>query len=281
MENNSKQIITTRSPGKINLFLHVLRKREDNYHELETIFQFLDFCDFLTFELIDTPDIFRQDDHGFQLPEQDLIIQAAQLLCSTLKIKNPTGVKITLNKQIPPGSGMGGGSSNAATTLVALNKLWNLNLPREDLLPMARQLGADVPVFIHGQSCWASGIGDILENFDVPETWYCICIPQVLVSTQRVFQHPDLPRSHQPISHCDFQNGETCNDLESVTRSLYPEVDQAISIMSQFGKAQMNGSGSSVFVKCDSKHQAQQLSKKLPNRLNCFVSKTLNDIRGY
>ncbi len=266
------------SPGKINLFLHITGQRNDGYHLLETVFQFLGFSDTLKFERLESDDIIRQDDHDFALPDMDLIIQAATLLRSRCNPGRADGVKITLSKVIPPGSGMGGGSSNAATTLMALNQLWQVGLGKNQLLALAVQLGADVPVFVHGKSCWATGTGEIFTNFAPPENWYCFCIPSMAVSTAEIFSSPDLTRNHPSISQADFFRGEISNDLEWVTRKHCPQVDQALSTLNQYGKAQMNGSGSSVFLRCDSAKQANEICQKLPADLPGFVTRSMNHI---
>ena len=277
--------LVMRSPAKINLFVHVTGQRNDGYHLLETAFQFLDFADILKFESIEDNRIIRHDNHHFSLPQNDLIIRAAELLREKTQPNKASvkhsGVKITLTKKIPPGSGMGGGSSNAATTLLALNRLWDLGLSRDELLSLAGQLGADVPVFIHAKSCWATGIGDIFESFEPRQHWYCICIPSTTVSTATVFSHPHLRRAHHPISKADFHNDKTTNDLEPITRLLYPQVDQALKTLAQYGDAKMNGSGSSVYLRCICKGDANKIRIQLPPHLKCIVTRTLNDITEY
>ncbi len=281
MPGNIPDSLVLRSPAKINLFLHVTGKRDDGYHELETVFQFLDYRDLLRFELTGESGIVRIDDHPYLLPQSDLIIRSAELLTSTLGLKNPAGVKVTLTKVIPPGSGMGGGSSNAATTLLALNRLWNLHLTRPELQSLAKQLGADVPVFIYGHSCWATGIGDEFERFDPEQYWYCICVPEVFASTEVVFHHPDLCRNHPPVSKLEFRQGKVCNDLEAVSRSLYPEIEESLELLNQYGQARMNGSGASVFLQCESEVIARQIRDKMPDHLHCIVARSLNNIRDY
>ena len=273
--------LVVRSPGKINLFLHVTGKRSDGYHYLETAFQFLDFSDILKFEITEDNRIFREDTHGYCLPVNDLTVRAATLLREKFATDLSTGVKITLIKNIPPGSGMGGGSSNAAVTLTALNRLWNLGLTRTELLPLAAKLGADVAVLIHGKSCWATGIGDSFEYFEPRQFWYVLCIPRVEVSTARVFSHPELQRNHPSITQAAYLQGSTVNDLEPITRKLYPEVGEALTILGQFGDAKMNGSGSSIFLRCDSKGEANQVRQNLPSHLSAKVVRALNDITEY
>ena len=285
MTSSKLNPLVMRSPAKINLFVHVTGQRGDGYHLLETVFQFLDFADILKFESIEDNRIIRYDNHDFSLPQNDLIIRAAELLREKIQPNNASGnlsgVKISLTKKIPPGSGMGGGSSNAATTLLALNRLWHLDLSRNELLSLSAQLGADVPVFIYAKSCWATGIGNIFESFEPPQYWYCICIPSVAVSTARIFAHPQLQRTHRPISKVDFHNGHTSNDLEPVTRLLHPQVDQALNALAQYGNAKMNGSGSSLYLRCACQGDANEIRHQLPPHLKCVVARTLNDITEY
>jgi 4-diphosphocytidyl-2-C-methyl-D-erythritol kinase len=268
--------LTLLSPAKINLFLHVTGQRADGYHRLETVFQFLDFYDTLQFQATPGNTVIREDEHNYDLPSQDLIIQAARLLSNYCNLKSLPGVKITLTKNIPPGSGMGGGSSNAATTLLGLNKLWELGLSKSDLLSLAQKLGADVPIFVHGLACWAEGIGDEFSSFTTNETWYCIYIPAVRVSTEMIFQHPDLPRNHKTLSKDNFQYENTTNDLQPITRELFPEVNSAFELLERYGSPRMNGSGSSIFLACDSKKEAEKVKNSLPNPRQCVVTKSLN-----
>jgi 4-diphosphocytidyl-2-C-methyl-D-erythritol kinase len=278
--NNLKPLVM-RSPGKINLFLNVSGRRSDGYHNIETVFQFLDFPDILKFEVTRDHHILRVDTHEYSLPENDLTVRAATLLREKFGNSQSGGVKITLAKSIPPGSGMGGGSSNAAITLIALNRLWRLGLSRQDLLPLAAELGADVPVFVYGKSCWATGIGDVFESFEPRQFWYVLCFPRVEVSTARVFSNFQFQNSQPAISKATFLQGNTANDLEPITRILYPEVDEALTILEEFGDARMNGSGSSVFLRCESKGEANQVQQSLPSYLAAKVVRALNDITEY
>ena len=273
--------LVVRSPAKINLFLHVTGRRADGYHDLETAFQFLDFSDTIRFELETGTGISRIDDHDFSLPKNDLCIRAAHLLAEAGGLNPPPATRISLSKIIPPGSGMGGGSSNAATVLKSLNRLWNTDLDQEKLLELAAVLGADVPLFIHGKSCWATGIGDRFEEFNPQPDWYCFCIPPVEVSTEAVFNHPDLTRDHPLISAFEFYDGQAVNDLEPVARTLYPAVDHALRCLGQFGPAQLNGSGGSVFLRCPSRGHAESIKEALPGNFNPQVIRTLNDITQY
>jgi 4-diphosphocytidyl-2-C-methyl-D-erythritol kinase len=269
---------SVKSYAKINLFLHVTGRREDGYHFLETIFQFLNIEDTLTFRPASSHQVNRIDEHEFDIPANDLIIQAATLLKSQSDNPNLPGVDITLKKRIPPGTGMGGGSSNAASTLIALNRIWKLGKSRDQLLELAIRLGADVPVFVHARSCWATGIGDILKPFTPKEKWYCIYIPEVSVSTAKIFSDPKLTRNHPHVSMDDYPSAETTNDLEAVTRNLFGEVDDAFKLLSKYGNPRMNGSGSSVFIACKSKTHALSIKGALPTGSPCLVARSLNTI---
>lgn len=258
-------VVQLPSPAKINRFLHVIGKRADGYHELETQFQFLEFADQLSFK--SSPNIIRIDQHGFALPEEDLTIRAAKLLQSTCPQAAERGVTITLEKMIPPGSGLGGGSSNAATTLIALNHLWQLGLTRAQLAQLGLQLGADVPLFVHGRAAFASGVGEVLRPSDAEEQWLCVCIPPVEVSTTKVFNHPQLA---QHLDNLQASNNpsrktedSTTNDLEAITTSLYPQVGDALKRMRCYTDARMSGSGSAVFAGYSSRKKAEQLSAQL------------------
>lgn len=257
-------------------------RRADGYHQLETRFQFLEFADTLRFEALEQPRIRRIDRHDFELPEADLSICAARLLQATVPEAAGRGVTITLHKVIPPGSGLGGGSSNAATTLLALNHLWKLGMTRRRLAALGLQLGADVPVFVHGRAARAGGIGEVLEpcDPDPAERWLCVCLPPVNVSTARVFSHPQLRRIPRirppamPAGGCDPD--KTGNDLEPVTALLYPEVAEALAHLRRYGDARLSGSGAAVYAEFDSRAQAAQAATRLPGDLHGFVTRSVN-----
>lgn len=270
------------APAKINLFLHVTGRRNDGYHLLQTAFQFLEFADELEFETMEH-EIIRIDHHPFDIPEKDLIISAAHRLREMASVPESCGAKITLRKRIPPGSGMGGGSANAAMTLVALNKLWCAGQTTEKLIEIAATIGADVPVFVFGHAAWAEGIGEKLVAFEPAERWYVIAIPQCSVSTERIYNHPDLIRSTPAILPGDFRFEDCQNNLEPVTSILFPEVAHTIALLADFGTPRMNGSGASVFLPCASKFQAQavcrQVGKENPDSaLQLLVTKGVNQL---
>ena len=269
------------SPSKINLFLHILRRRADGYHELQTLFQLLDYGDELTFkpnnsgilELHQTAESQKQ-----ALPaSQNLILKAAQLIQQTTDIKN-LGVEIGLYKRIPVGAGLGGGSSNAATTLKALNKVWKCNLSDQELAALGLRLGADVPFFLRGQSAWGEGIGEKLKPIKLERTWFAIITPDCSVSTARIFSHENLTRNTQAIKMADFLAGSSRNDCETVTRKLYPQVDEALSWLSKHAEARMTGTGSSVFAKFSSKKEARSVLEELPNDMRGFVAEGINSL---
>ncbi len=201
--------------------------------------------------------------------EDDLCVRAARLLQAVVPEAAGRGVTITLHKTIPPGSGLGGGSSNAATTLLALNHLWQLRLTRERLAALGLQLGADVPVFVHGRAARASGIGEVLVPCDPAEQWLCVCLPPVNVSTARVFSHPQLRRTAPPPAPPpgDLDPDKTGNDLEPVTALLYPQVADALAQLRRYGNARLSGSGAAVYAGFDSRKQAEHAAAQLPGDL--------------
>lgn len=272
--NHSAAALDLPAPAKINRFLRVIGQRADGYHQIETQFQFLDFADSLRFENAPAPHIRRIDQHHYNLPKDDLIIRAARLLqaedATATATASTRGAVITLHKKIPPGSGLGGGSSNAATTLLALNQLWQLGLSRARLAELGAQLGADVPLFVGGRAALASGIGDLLKPCAPAEQWLCVCLPPVQVSTAEVFAHPNLARASADAPH------PTGNDLEPITTLLHREVADALTHLRRYGDAQMSGSGAAVYVGFDSRAQAEQAVAQLPDHLPGFASRACN-----
>ncbi|MGH8752681.1 MAG: 4-(cytidine 5'-diphospho)-2-C-methyl-D-erythritol kinase, partial [Burkholderiales bacterium] len=212
------------APAKLNLFLHVVGRRQDGYHLLQSVFRFLDYADSLSFRVRDDGVIKRD----YALPgvpeEDDLCAQAAKLLQRTAGTR--LGVEITLKKKLPLGGGLGSGSSDAATTLMALNRLWKLGFTREKLQHMGLQLGADVPVFVFGQSAFAEGVGEVLQPISLPPAWYVVLVPKVNVSTAEIFTDPELTRNTNRIKITAFSTGQVHNDLEPVVCRKYPQVAQ-------------------------------------------------------
>ncbi|MDH3690569.1 MAG: 4-(cytidine 5'-diphospho)-2-C-methyl-D-erythritol kinase [Gammaproteobacteria bacterium] len=262
------------APAKINLFLHITGRRDDGYHELQTIFQFLEFSDYLSFAV-------RRDRaiaSGNSVPaidsHEDLAVRAAQLLQARANVNR--GVDIHLDKRIPIGGGLGGGSSDAATTLLALNELWDVGWSVDQLAQLAIQLGADVPVFVGGHAAWAEGVGELLTPVSPPQRWYLILAPPVRVSTAAVFAHPELTRHSTPITIRDFHAGQVRNDLETVVCGLYPEVGEALGWLSKFGSARMTGSGGCVFLPVDSEADGLSILAQRPDGCHGFVTKGTN-----
>mgnify|MGYP002632390036 CR=1 FL=1 len=268
------ETLTLNSPAKLNLMLHITGQREDGYHNLQTAFQFIGLYDELTFEFNDSGAVQRFGDNQ-DIPEQDdLIIKAARLL----KKQTPTsfGVDITIKKHIPIGGGLGGGSSNAATTLMALNKLWGLGLNQAQLQQLGVQLGADVPIFIFGQSAWAEGVGDLLTPINLPENWFFVLHPQVFVSTGQIFSSKHLTRDSHPIKIRAFLEGEGRNVCEPVACELYPEIQSAIDWLSRFSPARMTGTGACVFAAFDSAEKANTVQSQLPQNWTGYVVQGLS-----
>lgn len=263
-----------KSPAKLNLMLHITGQRVDGYHLLQTVFQFIDLYDYLTFETTENGLVSRS---GSQTPvdeTDDIILLAAKLLQSRCKVKQ--GARYSIEKHIPIGGGLGGGSSNAATTLLVLNKLWKLNLDRSDLATLGLELGADVPVFIEGESAWASGIGEDLTPIDLPKSWYVVIYPQIFVSTGKIFASEQLTRNCDPITIRAFLAGAGCNVCEPVACQLYPDIQKSIDWLSQYSKAKMTGTGACVFASFDSLEQAESVKSLAPEHWSTFVVKAMN-----
>ena len=260
------------APAKINLFLHVTGRRADGYHTLQTVFQFLDHSDDVEINVSDDGRIERNGDVAGVAPETDLTLRAARLLQA--HTGTPLGARIELHKRIPIGGGLGGGSSDAATTLLALNRLWGLNRSRTELAALGLQLGADVPVFVQGRTAWAEGVGEQLTPVTLPETWYVVLVPPVAVSTAAVFARLQLTPYSPAITIRDFQTGRTRNDLEPTVRAQYPAVDAALRWLARFGAARMSGSGSCVFIAVASAEAGHAILAQAP--IAGFVARSLN-----
>lgn len=262
------------APAKLNLFLHVVGRRPDGYHLLQSVFRFLDFGDRLSFTRRDDGEVRRQSEIAAVPPEQDLCVRAARALQEATGCTH--GVDIVLEKRLPMGGGLGGGSSDAATTLLALNRLWNVNLRRVELEKIGLSLGADVPVFIFGRSAFAEGVGERLQPVSLPPAWYVVLVPPVHVSTAEVFAARELTRDTNPIKIADFSAGVGHNDLESVVVRKYPVVAEYLSWLSQFGKARMTGSGACVFAAFDNESAALEVIAQCPQGMNGFVARGLD-----
>ncbi|MBI1733071.1 MAG: 4-(cytidine 5'-diphospho)-2-C-methyl-D-erythritol kinase [Gammaproteobacteria bacterium] len=262
------------APAKLNLFLHVLGRRADGYHLLQTAFQFIDLCDELDFTARSDGRIVRHSE-CHEIPEAaDLAVRAAGALRAAAGVG--AGADIRIRKRIPIGGGLGGGSSDAATALVALNALWGAGMPEPELLRIGLTLGADVPVFIAGHAAWAEGVGEHLTPIDPPEEWALVVHPGVHVSTARVFQHPELTRNTPAITIRAFLEGGGANDCEAVVRKMHPEVGAALDWLRRYGEARLTGTGACVFLRCDSAGKAEQVRDDLPAHLSGFVVRGCN-----
>jgi 4-diphosphocytidyl-2-C-methyl-D-erythritol kinase len=267
------------APAKLNLFLHILGRRPDGYHELQTCFQFVDLCDEITIEVRSDGQIRRAVEIPGLPAEADLCVRAAKALQAASG--SALGADISLAKKIPVGGGLGGGSSDAATCLLALNHLWGVHWPSEKLAALGLKLGADVPVFVRGRVAWAEGVGERLTPLYPPlaptEANYLILKPNVFVSTAAVFQDPELTRNSAPITIHGFLASGGRNDCLGVVRRRYPEVAHALDWLSVFGTARLTGTGACVFLACETLDLAQEIMRKVPPEFEGFLARGLND----
>ncbi|OOF70533.1 4-(cytidine 5'-diphospho)-2-C-methyl-D-erythritol kinase [Rodentibacter caecimuris] len=261
-------------PAKLNLFLYINGKLENGYHELQTLFQFLDFGDWLTIEPTNdgkiclTPDI-----KGIPL-EQNLIYRAARLLQQHTKTSQ--GVKITLDKIMPMGGGIGGGSSNAATTLVALNYLWNTNLSLTTLAQLGLKLGADVPVFVQGKAAFAEGVGEKMTPCTPEQKWYVVLKPNVSISTATIFNDPNLPRNTAKKTLSELLTQKYTNDCQKIVINHYPQVEQALNWLLKYAPARLTGTGACVFAEFTDEQSAQAVFSQKPEHFFGFIAQGLN-----
>ncbi|MBV8911228.1 MAG: 4-(cytidine 5'-diphospho)-2-C-methyl-D-erythritol kinase [Gammaproteobacteria bacterium] len=262
------------APAKLNLFLHITGRRPDGYHELQTIFQLLDLCDTLTIEAREDGRIERTAGLADIEPETDLTLRAARALKEATGTSY--GASIAVTKRIPVGGGLGGGSSDAATALVALNEVWGCGMTLVDLSALALPLGADVPVFVHGFSAWADGIGERLTRIELPERWFLILFPGVGVSTREVFQAPELTRNSPLITIRAFFETGGRNDCEAVVRARSSEVAAAFEWLSRFTQPRLTGTGSCVFGSFARAAEAERLAARVPDRWKSFVARGLS-----
>jgi 4-diphosphocytidyl-2-C-methyl-D-erythritol kinase len=262
------------APAKLNLFLHVVGRRPDGYHLLQSVFRFIDYGDTLRFVVREDGAVTRSNPIAGLPPEQDLCVRAAMLLqrhsgCSL-------GAEITLEKRLPLGGGLGGGSSDAATTLLVLNRLWDLRLSRPELQSLGLQLGADVPAFVFGVSAFAEGVGEQLQAISLPPAWYVVLTPPVQVATGEVFASPQLTRDTIPIRMSDFSAGRVRNDLEPVVCSNYPVVAEYLDWLKGYGDARMTGSGACVFAAFGTESEARDVFAQRPAEMQGFVARGLD-----
>jgi 4-diphosphocytidyl-2-C-methyl-D-erythritol kinase len=278
----SKDILVLRSPAKLNLFLHIIGRRPDGYHLLQSVFQLIDWCDTITLKAIPENEVHRVNPIPGVPPEQDLVVRAAKLLKEFCQFD--AGVEIGLQKEIPMGAGLGGGSSDAATTLIGLNVLWNLQLDKATLAKLGLQLGADVPFFIHGQNAFVEGIGEKIQGLELENRDFLVIFPKQGITTSSIFQDPGLTRDHAQITIDGFLASpwsDLSNDCQAVAVRICPEVKQALDWISQAvsgSEPRMSGSGSSVFVVLDPKTNTAKLENLLQNLPKGWVGRIVRGL---
>ena len=267
-------MIRVPSPAKLNLFLHITGRRENGYHELQSIFQLIDLCDWMEFEQLDSTEIHIDGLNSIEL-EKNLIYKATQILKPFAKTLS--GLKIRIEKNIPMGAGLGGGSSNAATTLRIVNQLWSCGLNIEQLANLGLKLGADVPIFVHGKNAWAEGIGEHLTFIDLDQKQYIVLKPDCFISTQLLFSQKSLTRDAKTTKFCAYQikPSDFRNVFEPLARSLYSEVDEAMQYLDQFGIAKLTGTGACVFTEQTEDMNLDEILKHSPCK--AYLVKSLKE----
>jgi 4-diphosphocytidyl-2-C-methyl-D-erythritol kinase len=263
------------APAKLNLFLHVTGRRRDGFHELQTIFQLLDWGDSLQIEATDYPLIERVGGNEAIPAEQDLVVRAARALQAAASVR--AGARIRVQKRVPMGGGLGGGSSDAATVLRVLDRLWGTRLGVPALAELGLALGSDVPVFVHGSSAWGEGRGEKLAPVVVPEAWYLILHPGVAVGTAGIFQAPELTRNSPVITIRAFSPGQTRNDCEQVVRARYPAVAEALEWLGRFSPARLSGTGACVFAQFARAADAERVAARVPAPWRSFVARGVQE----
>lgn len=258
------------SPAKLNLFLHVTGRRQDGYHELQTLFQILDKGDQMHFAITEASDIQLLTEFSGVPHEDNLIVKAARMLQRKAKVRQ--GCRIEVDKILPMGGGIGGGSSNAATTLVALNQLWRCQLSGAELQQLGLQLGADVPVFINGKTTFATGVGDQFETANIASKTYLVVNPGVQVSTAVIFGDPELPRNTLPINVGDYQFEQTHNDCQALACKKYPVIAKSLQWLLQYAPSRMTGTGASIFGVFNAPEEAHSALIDLPEYCSGFIA---------
>ena len=262
------------APAKLNLFLHITGRRDDGYHLLQTVFQFIQLLDEIDFIILDEDIVVRSSDMPGVDAEDDLVVKAAR------KLKEKTacqlGVDINVRKNIPEGGGLGGGSSDAATTLVALNELWKTDLSTKELAEIGLTLGADVPIFVHAYAAWAEGVGENLTPIEPEESWYLVIHPGCSVATATIFNADDLTRNTPAITIRDFLEGGGRNDCENVVRNHYEEVANALDWLGEFAPVKLTGTGACLFAPFADKEAALAVKAQLPTKWQGYVVKGMN-----
>lgn len=275
------------APAKLNLFLHVTGRRPDGYHLLQSVFQLIDRGDVLHFDLRDDGRIVRTTEVPGVPEEQDLIVRALRLLAAEYARRHgrsAPGIDVAVEKILPMGGGLGGGSSDAATALMAANHLWQAGLARDELMALGLPLGADIPFFLFGRTAFAEGVGETLRPVDGPDCWYVVIEPGVSVPTPAIFTAPDLTRNTKPVTIADFSRRQTSqrdligfgkNDLQAVAESLFPQVAQAVEWLDDYGAARMTGSGACVFSAFSTEGEADRVLGNVPPEWRAWKAKSL------
>lgn len=274
MDPSPEPVTTWPAPAKINLFLRVTGRRADGYHELSTAFQFLDWCDEIQIRLRADRELRLQGGLPGVAEDKNLIVRAARLLAERTGLA--AGADIRLDKRLPVGGGLGGGSSDAATTLVALNRLWRAGLDEAALATLALELGADVPVFVRGRAAWAEGVGEKLVPQPFAEPWYVVLDPGVAVSTAAIFAAPELKRDSAPALPSTFSMARERNDCEPVVRARHPEVARALDWLAARGPARLSGTGGCLFGWFDDKAEAEAVAAQVPAQWRGRVARGCN-----
>jgi 4-diphosphocytidyl-2-C-methyl-D-erythritol kinase len=262
------------APAKLNLFLHVTGRRDDGYHDLQTVFQLIDLADDVHIHVREDGLIERPVGPEGVPADADLVVRAARALQAAAQTR--LGASLSVTKRIPLGAGLGGGSSDAATALVALNQIWKCGLSQQELAAIGVKLGADVPVFVGGRSAWAEGRGERLTPLELPETWFVLVHPRVHIQTAAVFQASELTRNSPPITIAGFLQSGGRNDFEPVVRGRYPEVARALDWLGHFAPARLTGTGSCVFAPCASLIEAQAIVTRVPAHWRAMVARGMN-----
>ncbi|WP_322407298.1 4-(cytidine 5'-diphospho)-2-C-methyl-D-erythritol kinase [Idiomarina sp. PL1-037] len=271
--------LTLPAPAKLNLFLHIIGRRADGYHNLQTVFQFLDYADTLKFCTADDNQFDLVDRNSLIPREENLVWKALTALKKAYEEKGMTqlpGCSVELIKRLPQGAGLGGGSSNAATALVGLNQLWGSHLNSTELQAIGRKIGADVPVFIHGHACFAEGIGDVFTNITPPTPWYLVVKPNVSISTAALFSHPELQRNCSPVTAENWQQQKVANVFEPVVCDLHTEVAMLRRALLEYAPTRLTGSGACLFSIFETRQAAKEAQQQVPKELCSFIAQGQN-----
>jgi len=269
------RILRLTPPAKLNLFLHITGRRPDGYHELQTIFQLIDLCDELVLEVGLGNGLELVSDYNEVAPEDNIVIKAARLLAAHVGIE--PDARIELVKQIPSGGGLGGGSSDAAATLLGLNRLWRCGCGLDELAALGTKLGADVPIFVHGHSAWAEGIGEKLQSMMLADRWFVVIRPDCSVNTAAIFANEGLTRNTTEMKIAALPEDGGRNDCEAVVRKLYPPVASALDWLGRYAKGRMSGTGSCVYAAFDSEESAKRVAAEVPPQWQAYVARGMNE----